>query len=65
MITGEQYSSGEESNYVYEECLGYILIILANILLLNLIVAIMGDSYEEVMTSVSEKNLRQQNLMIL
>ena len=25
----------------------------------------MGDSYEEVMTSVNEKNLRQQNLMIL
>ena len=25
----------------------------------------MGDSYEEVMASVSEKNLKQQNLMIL
>ena len=25
----------------------------------------MGDSYEEVMSSVAEKNLKQQNLMIL
>ena len=25
----------------------------------------MGDAYEEIMTSVTEKNLRQQNLMIL
>ena len=25
----------------------------------------MGDSYEEVMTSVSEKNLKQQNLILL
>jgi hypothetical protein len=25
----------------------------------------MGDSYEEIMTSVAEKNLKQQNLMIL
>ena len=25
----------------------------------------MGDSYEEIMTSVDEKNLKQQNFMIL
>ena len=25
----------------------------------------MGDSYEEIMTTVNEKNLKQQNLMIL
>ena len=25
----------------------------------------MGNAYEEIMTSVTEKNLRQQNLMIL
>ena len=25
----------------------------------------MGDSYEEIMTSVAEKNLKQQNLIIL
>ena len=25
----------------------------------------MGDAYEEIMTSVTEKNLKQQNLMIL
>jgi len=30
-----------------------------------LIIAIVSDSYEEVMTSVSQKNLRQQNFMIL
>lgn len=64
MITGEQYEH-RDGNIFYEEFLGYILIILANILLLNLIVAIMGDSYEEIMTSVAEKNLKQQNLMIL
>ncbi len=38
--------------------LGYILILLTNVLLLNLIVAIMGDTYAEVMNSVDEKNLK-------
>ncbi len=41
------------------------MVALTNFLVLNLIIAIVGDSYEEVMTSVSEKNLRQQNFMIL
>ena len=57
MTTGDQLTT--ESEYFYELSLGIILVFLANILLLNLIVAIMGDSYEEVMTSVAEKNLRQ------
>ena len=57
MITGEQYEH-KDGGVLYEEFLGFILIFLTNILLLNLIVAIMGDSYEEVMTSVAEKNYK-------
>ena len=43
----------------YTYALGWILVGLSNFILLNLIIAIVGDSYEEIMTSVSEKNLRQ------
>jgi len=57
MTTGDQLTEEEEK--FYELSLGVILVFLANILLLNLIVAIMGDSYEEVMSSVAEKNLKQ------
>ena len=36
----------------------YVLTLFANVLLLNLIIAIMGDAYEEVITSIEEKNLK-------
>lgn len=44
---------------------GIFLTFTANVILLNLIVAIMSDSYEEVMTTIEEKNQRAKNLMIL
>ena len=64
MIGGE-FENDELSENLYWQMLGYILILLTNVLLLNLIVAIMGDTYAEVMDSVDEKNLKQQNLMII
>jgi len=45
--------------------IGILLIGFSNVVLFNLIIAIMGDAYEEIMTSVAEKNLKHQNLMIL
>ena len=44
---------------------GIFLTFTTNVMLLNLIVAIMSDSYEEVMTTIEEKNLRAKNLIIL
>ena len=64
MIGGE-FENDELEENLYWQMLGYILILLTNVLLLNLIVAIMGDTYAEVMNSVDEKNLKQQNLMII
>ncbi len=46
-------------NSVYLQLFIYVLTIFANVLLLNLIIAIMGDAYEEVITSIEEKNLKQ------
>ncbi len=42
----------------YTEFYGIILVAVSNFIILNLIIAIVSDSYEEVMTSVTEKNLR-------
>lgn len=39
--------------------------IVANIILLNLIIAIMSDAYAEVMTSITETGLQEQSAMIL
>lgn len=36
----------------------YVLTLLANLFLLNLIIAIMSDAYQEVITSIEEKNLK-------
>ena len=39
--------------------------VIANIILLNLIIAIMSDAYAEVMASITEKGLQEQSAMIL
>ena len=57
MIGGE-FENDSLSENLYWQMLGYILILLTNVLLLNLIVAIMGDTYAEIMDSVDEKNLK-------
>ena len=44
---------------------GIFLTFTANVILLNLIVAMMSDSYEEVITTIEEKNQKAKNLMIL
>ena len=44
---------------------GYFIALAANVILLNLIVAIMGDTYEESITSMSEKLLRARNFKIV
>ena len=48
----------DDAKGFYTYALGFILIGLSNFILLNLIIAIVSDSYEEIMTSASEKNLR-------
>ena len=61
MIRGE-FNVNDESKHkmttVYLQLFIYVLTLFANVLLLNLIIAIMGDAYEEVITSVEEKNLK-------
>jgi hypothetical protein len=55
---------GEEKNIPY--IIFVILItVIANIILLNLIIAIMSDAYAEVMASITEKGLQEQSAMIL
>ncbi len=50
MICGDFHSEDQEKE-LYWQSLGYTLILLTNVLLLNLIVAIMGDTYSEVITT--------------
>ena len=65
MIRGDYKKSNGDEMKLYWQIFGYLLTIFANALLLNLIVAIMSDAFEEVITSQDEKNLKQQNFLIL
>jgi hypothetical protein len=65
MIRGDYKKSNGDEKKLYWQIFGYLLTIFANALLLNLIVAIMSDAFEEVITSQDEKNLKQQNFLIL
>lgn len=38
---------------------------MTNVILLNLIVAILGDSYEEIITTIAEKSLRVKTYLIM
>lgn len=56
MITGN-YNEDETLNETFIYIIFVVLVILiANVILLNIIVAIMSDSYVEVMTSMDEKS---------
>ena len=63
MVRGD-FDDPEDKSW-YSRSIGYAITLLANVILLNLIVAIMGDIYEETITSISEKLLKEQNYMIL
>ena len=58
MLQGD-YSNEEHGPFVvYNILLKLVFAFLPNVILLNLTVAILGDSYEETITSISEKCLR-------
>jgi hypothetical protein len=56
-MSGEYEIEGEEGIFI--RVYGWITALLANVILLNLIVAIMGDTYEESITSMNEKMLKE------
>ena len=56
IMSGEYELEGEVGWYV--RIFGYVFALLTNVILLNLIVAIMGDKYEESITIMAEKLLR-------
>ena len=49
----------------YDEMIGIFTTLMTNVILLNLIVAILGDSYEEIVTTIAEKSLREKNFIIM
>ena len=57
MLQGDYEINGELDYYNIVITLAFTLI--PNVILLNLIVAILGDSYEETITSIDEKCLRE------
>jgi hypothetical protein len=57
-MSGEYEIEGHED--VFIRVYGWFTALLANVILLNLIVAIMGDTYEESITSMNEKIMREQ-----
>ena len=59
MIRGDFDNDNENYVTLYLRTFGIILTLLANVILLNLIIAIMGDAYEEILTSIDEKLLKQ------
>ena len=57
-MSGEYEIEGQEGLFI--RVYGWVTALLANVILLNLIVAIMGDTYEESITSMNEKIMREQ-----
>jgi hypothetical protein len=62
-MSGEYELEGEDGWYV--RIFGYVIALLTNVILLNLIVAIMGDRYEESITIMAEKLLRARTFKIV
>ena len=62
-MSGEYEIVGEEGFFI--RIYGWVTALLANVILLNLIVAIMGDTYEESITSMKEKLLKEQAYRIV
>jgi hypothetical protein len=57
IMSGEYELESQEGWFV--RIYGYCTALLANVILLNLIVAIMGDTYEESITTMNEKLLKE------
>jgi hypothetical protein len=57
MLTGD-YEIDVKLN-IYNIFITLVFTLIPNVVLLNLIVAILGDSYEETITSIEEKCLRE------
>jgi hypothetical protein len=59
-MSGEYEIDGQEGAFI--RIYGWFTALLANVILLNLIVAIMGDTYEESITTMNEKLLKEKRL---
>ena len=57
MLTGDYQIDGNLS--IYNIVITLVFTLIPNVVLLNLIVAILGDSYEETITSIEEKCLKE------
>ena len=57
-MSGEYEIDDQEGWFI--RIYGWLTALLANVILLNLIVAIMGDTYEESITSMKEKLLKEK-----
>jgi hypothetical protein len=62
-MSGEYEIEGYDD--VFIRVYGWFTALLANVILLNLIVAIMGDTYEESITSMNEKILKEKTYRIV
>jgi hypothetical protein len=62
-MSGEYEIEGHDD--VFIRFYGWFTALLANVILLNLIVAIMGDTYEESITSMNEKILKEKTYIIV
>ena len=62
-MSGEYEREGEEGFFI--RIYGWVTALLANVILLNLIVAIMGDTYEESITTMNEKILQEKTYRIV
>ena len=62
-MSGEYEIEGHED--VFIRVYGWFTALLANVILLNLIVAIMGDTYEESITTMNEKILQEKTYRIV
>jgi len=62
-MSGEYEIEGYDD--VFIRVYGWFTALLANVILLNLIVAIMGDTYEESITSMNEKILKEKTYIIV
>ena len=54
----------EDKNILNWRIFFFILTFLLNVILLNILVAILSDSYENVMTYISEKSYKEKNNLI-
>ncbi len=57
MLTGDYEIDGKLN--IYNILITLVFTLIPNVVLLNLIVAILGDSYEETITSIEEKCLKE------